>query len=141
MSEEVKNIKTHNDLKVWQESINLVKLLYKLTQSFPKNEEYGLTSQLKRSVISVPSNIAEGSARGYKREFIQFLYVALGSLSELETQLYIAKELNFADNIEYTEEHIITVYYCQKNASRINQKSEKQAGGCKCLNISLFTHH
>lgn len=57
----------------------------------------------------MPSNIAEGSARAYKREFIQFLYVALGSLSELETQLYIAKELNFVNNIEYTEEHIITV--------------------------------
>ena len=106
---EGRSIKTHKDLRVWQESINLVKLIYDLTQNFPKNEEYGLTSQIKRSAISVPSNIAEGSARAYKREFIQFLYVALGSLSELETQLYIAKELNFVNNIEYTEEHIITV--------------------------------
>jgi four helix bundle protein len=96
-------------LKVWQESVNLVKLIYELTRNFPKSEEYGLTSQLKRAAVSVPSNIAEGSARAYKKEFIQFLYIALGSLSELETQLYIAKALTFAGSIEHVEEHIVNV--------------------------------
>ena len=96
-------------MKVWQESVNLVKLVYELTRNFPKSEEYGLTSQLKRAAVSVPSNIAEGSARAYKKEFVQFLYIALGSLSELETQLYIAKALAFAGSIEHVEEHIVNI--------------------------------
>ena len=86
-------IKTHKDLKVWQEAMKLAKVVYKLTGDFPKEEVYGLSSQMRRAAVSVPSNIAEGAARASNLEFIHFLYIALGSLSELETQWLLTKEL------------------------------------------------
>jgi len=95
----VMSIKTHKDLNVWNAAMELVTNIYKLTKSFPKEELYGLTSQIRRSAVSVPSNIAEGAARKNKTEFIQFLYIALGSLSELETQLIISKNLNYSETI------------------------------------------
>lgn len=88
-------MKTHKDLEVWQKAIAFVTDVYNQTGSFPKEELYGLVSQLRRSAVSIPSNIAEGAARQSNKEFIQFLYVALGSLMELDTQLIIAKNLNF----------------------------------------------
>jgi four helix bundle protein len=88
-------MKGHRDLLVWQESISLVKEIYAVTRSLPDDEKFGLTSQMRRAAVSVPSNIAEGAARGSQREFAQFLVIARGSLSELETQLIIAKELNY----------------------------------------------
>ena len=91
-------MKTHYDLNVWNDSIDLVKEIYKITIKFPREEIYGLTSQIKRAVISIPSNIAEGASRQTNKEFIQFLYIALGSASEVETQLIIAKELNFIND-------------------------------------------
>jgi four helix bundle protein len=95
---ENKTIRTHKDLEVWKESILLVKEIYRISSNFPKDEIYGLTLQIKRSAISIASNIAEGAARNTKKEFIQFLYIALGSVSELETQLIIAKELNYLES-------------------------------------------
>nr|WP_265427181.1 four helix bundle protein [Chryseobacterium sp. YIM B08800] len=86
---------THKDLEVWQKAIALVTDIYNQTASFPKEEMYGLVSQLRRSAVSIPSNIAEGAARQSNKEYIQFLYVALGSLMELDTQLIIAKNINF----------------------------------------------
>ncbi|MGB0166175.1 MAG: four helix bundle protein [Luteibaculum sp.] len=86
---------THKELEVWQQSMELVEALYALTKNFPKEELYGFTSQIRRSAISVPSNIAEGSARKGNKENIQFLYVALRSLAELETQLLISKRLQY----------------------------------------------
>jgi len=91
-------MKTHYDLNVWNDSITLVKEIYSITTKFPKDEIYGLTSQIKRAVVSIPSNIAEGASRQTTKEFIQFLYIALGSVSEVETQLIIAKELSFIDD-------------------------------------------
>jgi len=91
---------THKDLNVWKESMDLVESIYLLTKSFPKEELYGLTSQMRRSAISIPSNIAEGAARKGDKEFIRFLYIALGSLSELETQILIAKRLSYLTNKE-----------------------------------------
>lgn len=88
-------MKTHKDLEVWQKAIAFVTDVYNQTGNFPKEEMYGLVSQLRRSAVSIPSNIAEGGARQSNKEFIQFLYVALGSLMELDTQLIIAKNLNF----------------------------------------------
>ncbi|HCX99049.1 MAG TPA: four helix bundle protein [Bacteroidales bacterium] len=88
-------MKTHKDLDVWKKAIELVASIYKTTSSFPKEELYGLTSQIRRTAVSIPSNIAEGAARNHNKEFIQFLYIALGSGSELETQLIISKMLGF----------------------------------------------
>lgn len=93
-------IKNHKDLNVWKMSMNLVTSIYKSTRTFPHEELYGLTSQMRRAAISIPSNIAEGAARNSKKEFTQFLYISLGSLSELETQLLIANNLSYLDNID-----------------------------------------
>ena len=87
---------THKDLEIWQRSIELVEGVYKLTRTFPQEELYGLMSQMRRAAISIPSNIAEGAARRSNKEFVQFLYVALGSLSELETQCLIAIRLGYS---------------------------------------------
>jgi four helix bundle protein len=76
----------HKDLDVWKKSMNLVVLIYDITSKFPSDERFGLTSQMRRAAVSIPSNIAEGAARKGDKEFIQFLMIALGSLSELETQ-------------------------------------------------------
>jgi len=91
------NMKTHKDLDAWKKSIELVASIYKITSSFPKEQIYGLTSQIRRAAVSIPSNIAEGAAQNHDKEFIQFLYVALGSGAELETQLIISKMLGFID--------------------------------------------
>jgi four helix bundle protein len=91
----VDKIKTHKDLDVWKESLELARLVYLMTSKFPKEELYGITQQIRRSVVSIPSNIAEGSARNSHKEFIQFLHIALGSLAELETQLLLSEKLGF----------------------------------------------
>ena len=85
-------IRMHKDLDVWQESMRLAKEVYVLTARFPKEEMYGLTSQIRRSAVSIPSNIAEGAGRNSNKEFVQFLYISLGSLAELETQILLSKE-------------------------------------------------
>ena len=94
---------THKDLDIWKLGIKLVEEIYKITNKFPKDEVYGLTSQMRRAAISIPSNIAEGAARNSKREFNQFLYVALGSLAELETQIIISERLGYIKNQELME--------------------------------------
>jgi four helix bundle protein len=88
-------MKTHHDLLAWQEAIALVTDIYTLTREFPKEELYGLISQIRRSAVSIPSNIAEGASRNSKNEFKQYLYIALASGSELETQLIISKNLSY----------------------------------------------
>ncbi len=93
-------IKTHRDLNVWKEAMDLAAAIYLLTRSFPKEELYGLVSQMRRAAVSVPSNIAEGAARDSPREFIQFLYISLSSLAELETQFLLSKRLGFVENSE-----------------------------------------
>jgi four helix bundle protein len=93
-----KVIKAYRDLRVWQISMDLVEEVYKQTASFPPEERYGLTSQIRRSGVSVPSNIAEGHARSYTGEYIKHLAISLGSLAEMETQLEIAKRLGFLDD-------------------------------------------
>ena len=87
------NINSYKDLKIWQKGIELVEVIYKITVSFPQNEQYGLTSQIRRSSVSFPSNIAEGWGRGYNNNFLQFIKIARGSLYELETQLIIAYKI------------------------------------------------
>ena len=91
----MEQIKSYNDLIVWQKAIALVKDIYKVSQLFPKEEVYGLTSQIRRLSVSIPSNIAEGHARNTTGEYIQFLGIARGSLAELDTQIIIATSLDF----------------------------------------------
>ncbi|MCD9854098.1 four helix bundle protein [Epilithonimonas sp. JDS] len=86
------------ELIVWQKSINLVTEIYRITEKFPSNEIYGLTSQLRRASVSVPSNIAEGNTRRSKADYLQFLRIARGSCSEIETQIIISKNLGFIDD-------------------------------------------
>ncbi len=92
------------DLKVWQKAIQHVTKIYSETSSFPKEEIYGITSQIRRCSVSIPSNIAEGAGRRTKKDFSHFLDIAKGSSFELETQLIISKELNFinSENFEIT---------------------------------------
>ena len=89
-------MQSYKDLIVWQKSIILVTELYGVTEKFPKNEIFGLTSQIRRAAVSIPANIAEGYARKHNKEYIQFLRIAYGSGAELETHLIIAKNINFA---------------------------------------------
>jgi len=87
----------YQKLKVWQDSVDLVIQVYSITKTFPKSEQYGLVNQITRSAVSIPSNIAEGAGRNSPKEFNQFLGIASGSLSELNTQLIIANRLTFID--------------------------------------------
>lgn len=91
----VTEVKTHKDLEVWKQSIDLVTDIYRITEGFPKSEGFGLISQIRRASVSVPANISEGAARNSTKEFIQFIYIGLGSLSELETLLIISENLRF----------------------------------------------
>jgi four helix bundle protein len=88
-------IKSYRDLEVWKKSRKIVSEVYKLTKTFPKEELYGLTSQLQRAAVSIPSNIAEGKSRRTTKEYMRFLDIAYGSLAEVETQLYIACDLGY----------------------------------------------
>ena len=90
-------METHKDLRVWQQSIEMVTSIYLMTQSFPKEETFGLVSQLRRASVSVPSNIAEGYARGTDKEKLHFLRISSGSMSEVETQLLLSLNLGYID--------------------------------------------
>jgi len=96
-------MKSYIDLIVWQRSIELVERSYVYVKDFPKNEEYGLSSQIKRSVVSIPSNIAEGYGRNYTIEYIRFLQISRGSLYEFQTQLEIVKRLEFISEYGFNE--------------------------------------
>ena len=91
-------ITSFKQLRVWQQGVEIVKDVYTLTRRFPQAEMYGLTAQMRRASVSIPSNIAEGFKRSHTREYKQFLHIALGSAAELETQLMIAKELQFIND-------------------------------------------
>ena len=94
-------VNSHKDLVVWQKGIKLCKIVYEVTEKFPRSEIYGITSQMRRSAVSIPSNIAEGRSRNTTKDFLHFLSITLGSASELETQLEIAKELCFLEEEKY----------------------------------------
>lgn len=88
-------VQSYRDLVIWQRGIELVKIVYVLTRKFPKHEVYGLSGQMQRSAVSIPANIAEGQSRQHTGEFRQFLFTALGSAAELDTQTVIAHELGY----------------------------------------------
>jgi four helix bundle protein len=105
------NSRPHKKLQVWENAMNLVTSIYKLTSNFPKEETYGLKSQLRRAAVSVPSNISEGLTRRTKADKIHFLNITNGSLSEIDTQLEIALRLNYIVEAEFEklESELITV--------------------------------
>ena len=110
-------METHKDLRVWQQSIEMVTSIYLMTQSFPKEEMFGLVSQLRRASVSVPSNIAEGYARGTDKEKLHFLRISSGSMSEVETQLLLSLNLGYIDQEKYNElSEIVTSVWKQLNS-------------------------
>ena len=113
----MREVRAHKKLDVWQESVALATMVYQVTDKFPKSESFGLTSQMRRAVVSVPSNIAEGAARTSPKEFAQFLNIAGGSLSELDTQIEIVRNLAY-----------ITTESKQALDDRISSISRKLAG-------------
>lgn len=94
---------SYKDLIVWQKSVKLSLLVYQTTKKFPKDELCGIVSQIRRSAVSIPSNLAEGYSRRRKMEFLQFLHVAYGSAAELETQILISKELDYLSDKDFGE--------------------------------------
>ena len=102
-------MKSHKDLTVYKTSIDLVIDVYQISGSFPDVEKFGLTSQIRRAAVSIPSNISEGAARNSKKDFIRFLYIALGSLAEMETQMEIAQRLEFIRENSGLEEKSIYI--------------------------------
>jgi len=98
-----KEIISYRDLRVWQKAIELVTKIYQLLKEFPKKELYGLSNQIRRSSVSIPANIAEGHARQHIKEFLQGLFIARGSLAELDTHLIVAQQLDYINAQEYCE--------------------------------------
>ncbi len=120
-------MKNYKDLEVWKESMNLVVNIYELTKAFPSEEKYGLTSQIRRAAVSIPSNIAEGSGRKGTKELIQFLHISLGSLAELETQVEIAFRLDYISEKDQIQNKVIFIRSMLSNLikslkNRINTK-------------------
>ncbi|HVF69642.1 MAG TPA: four helix bundle protein [Xanthomonadales bacterium] len=105
----MKNITSFKDLTVWQKSMDLTEDIYQITIKFPKDEIYGLTSQIRRCSVSIPSNIAEGFLRGHTAEYRQFLRVAYGSGAELETQLLIALRIGYIKKEEFKEVNALLI--------------------------------
>jgi four helix bundle protein len=93
-------VKSYKDLLVWQKSMDLVEEIYKVTSAFPRNEEFGLKSQMRRAAVSIPSNIAEGQGRHHRKVFLEFLFIALGSLFELRTQIELTIRLKILSESE-----------------------------------------
>ena len=116
----------HHDLKAWQTAMELVKDIYAITASFPKEEIYGLTGQIRRAAVSVPSNIAEGAARTGPKEFLRFLSISRGSLSELETQLIISQDLGYFQSDEKMFEKINKVFGLLGGLMRSLNKEQKK---------------
>ena len=122
-----KTVSTHKDLNVWKKAMDLAAQVYSLTAKFPKEELYGLTSQIRRSAVSIPSNIAEGAARLSRKEFIQFLHIASGSVAELETQLLLAIQIGLLSG-----DHII---------SHVEEVRKLLLGLLRSLKKKPITHH
>ncbi len=101
-------VQSYRDLIAWQKAMDLVVEVYRLTASFPKSEQFGLTNQLRRCSVSIPSNIAEGQGRSTSKDFVHFLHIAKGSLQEAETQLAIAVRLNFLPAADFQTSAALT---------------------------------
>ncbi len=115
-------IKSYKDLLIWQKGVDIVIAVYKLVKSFPQDELYALTTQIKRASISIPSNIAEGYGRNKEKSFVHFLNISRGSLYELETQLLIAKELEFISNNKLYNQ---IINWIEEESKMLNSFSKK----------------
>ena len=122
--------KPHHNLEVWKKALDFVNRIYQVTARFPDEEKFGLTSQMRRSAISIPSNIAEGAGRSTPKEFVNFLHISQGSIAELETQLLIAKNLGFAEDgmidkviakLDEISKMIIGLQKSLRNKTKINK--------------------
>ena len=102
--------RAHHELQVWQESMDFVETIYRLTSEFPDGEKFGLITQMQRAVVSVSSNIAEGAGRSGDKEFLRYLYIARGSLCELDTQLLIARRLGYVTSLEKITNQMDTLF-------------------------------
>lgn len=114
---------THKDLDVYKLSLDFVTDIYKLSDNFPKSEGFGLTSQIRRAAVSIPSNIAEGSGRNSTKEFIRFLNFSTGSLAEVETQLEIAERLGYVSDLVELKQKVTSI---QKMLFRLKESLEKR---------------
>ena len=114
---------SYKELDLWKKSMDFVISIYDISSLFPIAEKYGLVSQIRRAAVSIPSNIAEGASRNNTKEFVQFLYIANGSLSEIETQLEIAVRLNYVGEISIQVDHIKQIRKIMKGL--INALKEK----------------
>ncbi|MBU1035261.1 four helix bundle protein [bacterium] len=114
-------MKSFKDLRIWQKGIEIVSDIYILTKNFPKEELFSLTSQLRRSAISISSNIAEGFKRFHNKEYKQFLFITLGSCAEVETQIIIAKELKYINENEETKLVEKLDHICRMTSSLIKK--------------------
>ena len=123
-------MRTHKNLIVWQKSIDLVKNVYRITQTFPKEEIYGLTSQMRRAAVSISANIAEGYGRRTDKELLHFLYISLGSASELETLLIISRELLLINNENFESLNFSNNEIIKMLSSLINTIKTKQESNC-----------
>ena len=103
MGDKPEPIRDYRDLIVWKEAMELAELVYSVTRSFPREEAFGLTSQIRRAAVSIPSNIAEGDERDTKKDSVRFLYIAKGSLAELRTQLEIARDIGALDAASFAQ--------------------------------------
>ncbi len=121
-------VKSYRDLIVWQKSKAVVVKIYSLTNSFPEKEKYGLSSQINRSAVSVPSNIAEGFGRHIMTEYIRFLRIAIGSLYELKTQIDIAFDLKYVSENDWNELEELTLEIERMLNSLISSLVKKQQG-------------
>jgi len=120
-------IRSYRDLLIWQKGMMLAKRVYAMTRSFPTDERFGLTAQMRRAAVSVPSNIAEGQARRGKKEFVQFLSHAEGSLAELDTQLLLAVDLGYCRSAE-AEASEATIAEIQKMIASLRGKLATREG-------------
>lgn len=128
----MKQIETHKDLIVWRKAVSLAGKVYAATRRLPQDERFGLISQLRRAAVSIPSNIAEGAARRNRAEFLHFLHVARGSLSELETQLLIATDQDFLDVNERTLDDVAEVGRLLNGLIRSLSSSGRDAHALAC---------
>jgi four helix bundle protein len=117
----VERVQNFRDLKIWQLGRTLVHQMYKITGTFPADERFGLVAQMRRAAVSVPSNIAEGFTRRHNKEYKQFLYIAMGSSAELETQITLAHDLGFVDKQECAALHETCNHLSRMMQSLINK--------------------